>query len=212
MEQGITSGTTFSPDEPCTRGQIATFLYRCLNETGEKAYVPAEPVSPSPSRQDPKEERTPLRTLTGTGKAYSLGLDGSEFNSEDVYEAEVSVDIYSAYEAVFTVQVPFPLFQACSYSARFDDPQQSGEGFLFTCLRWDEAFADMIPWEGEHYNHRFSDMTGVQRKETSFLVQHEDEDRIGGTISWRVFITPGGGFNFDLLDSYELSCEVSSNP
>ena len=31
VEQGITKGTaptTFSPDKTCTRGQIATFLYR----------------------------------------------------------------------------------------------------------------------------------------------------------------------------------------
>ncbi len=34
VEQGITTGTgstTFSPDMACTRAQIVTFLYRCLN-------------------------------------------------------------------------------------------------------------------------------------------------------------------------------------
>ena len=33
VENSVTSGTsetTFSPDEPCTRGQIVTFLYRCV--------------------------------------------------------------------------------------------------------------------------------------------------------------------------------------
>jgi len=33
VENGITKGTsdtTFSPDAPCTRGQIVTFLYRDL--------------------------------------------------------------------------------------------------------------------------------------------------------------------------------------
>ena len=35
VENGITNGTsatTFSPDADCTRGQIVTFLYRCLAE------------------------------------------------------------------------------------------------------------------------------------------------------------------------------------
>ena len=102
VEQGITSGTsetTFSPDEPCTRGQIATFLYRCLNEAGEKTPLPEDP---EPREAAPQETARPLRTYTGTGRAYSLGLDGSEFTSEGVYEAEVTVDIYSPYEAVFT--------------------------------------------------------------------------------------------------------------
>ncbi|MGN1230929.1 MAG: S-layer homology domain-containing protein, partial [Anaerotignum sp.] len=34
-EKGITSGTgtdTFSPDAPCQRGQIVTFLYRAFEE------------------------------------------------------------------------------------------------------------------------------------------------------------------------------------
>ena len=43
------------------------------------------------------------------------------------------------------------------------------------------------------------------------MAQYKDEDRMGGVLSWRVSLTPGGGFNFDLLDGYELSCEVSSN-
>ncbi len=215
VESGITSGTseaTFSPGEYCTRGQIATFLYRCLNEVslGEKVYVPVDPVSPPPA-PEPEEEIQPQRTLFGLGKAYSLGLDGSEFTSEGVYEAEVTVEIYSSYEAVFTVKVPFPLFQACAYSVRFDDPEELGSGYIFTCLRWDEAFADIIPWEGEHYQERFSDLTGISRKETYFMAQYKDEDRMGGVLSWRVSLTPGGGFNFDLLDGYELSCEVSSN-
>lgn len=34
-ENGITSGTgdnMFSPEDPCTRGQIVTFLYRCFGK------------------------------------------------------------------------------------------------------------------------------------------------------------------------------------
>lgn len=40
VENGVASGTTettFSPDTPCTRGQIATFLYRAAQaETSAK--------------------------------------------------------------------------------------------------------------------------------------------------------------------------------
>ena len=35
VENGITAGTsatTFSPQKGCTRGQIVSFLYRCLNK------------------------------------------------------------------------------------------------------------------------------------------------------------------------------------
>ena len=50
-EQGITSGTsatTYSPDEPCTRGQMATFLWHSagsqtpVSNTKQFADVPAE--------------------------------------------------------------------------------------------------------------------------------------------------------------------------
>ncbi|MBR2047808.1 MAG: S-layer homology domain-containing protein [Oscillospiraceae bacterium] len=35
VENGITSGTsatTFAPDNPCTRAQVVTFLYRALKD------------------------------------------------------------------------------------------------------------------------------------------------------------------------------------
>ena len=35
VEKGVTNGTsatTFSPNDTCTRGQIVTFLYRCLSK------------------------------------------------------------------------------------------------------------------------------------------------------------------------------------
>jgi len=211
VEQGITEGsteTTFSPNDPCTRGQIATFLYRCLNETGTKA-EPSEAPAPV-SVQDPEKEAAPLRVLTGHGSAYSLGLDGSAFTSDGIYEAEVTVELYSDYDAVFTVQVPFPLYQACSYTVRFDDPDDPGKSYLFTCLRWDEAFDDLISWEGEHLQHRFTDLTGSGQSVVP-VTSPEEEDRIGGTISWRVLFINGGGFNFSQLENYRLSCEVNSS-
>ena len=93
VERGITSGTseaTFSPGETCTRGQIATFLYRCLNEGGEKAALPEEVIPQAPAGPEPEERIQ--RTYTGTGTAHSLGLDGSEFTSENTYEAAVQGD------------------------------------------------------------------------------------------------------------------------
>ena len=216
VEAGITEGTaetTFSPDEPCTRGQIAAFLYRCLNDSG---HVPESPPDTAPAEsgaasvpEEPDEDFRPLRTLTGVGKAYSLGLDGSEFTSEEVYEAEVSVDIYSGTEAVLTIRVPFPLFQACCYTVRFDDSDNPGEGYLFTYLRWDEAFADIIPWEGEHYIHRFTNTTGRQ-SQAAVIHEPGEDDRMGGVVTWRVRFPEGrGGFSFNRLEGYQLSCEVN---
>ena len=207
VEAGITSGTTdstFSPGEPCTRGQIVTFLYRCMNEDAGSSAAPADPA---PAQTAPADPPRPLRTLTGRGDAYSLGLDGSEFTSEEAYEAEAVVDIYSSTEAVITVQVPFPLFQACSYAVRFDDPEGLGGGCAFTCLRWDEAFSDMIPWEGEPVQFLFTDMSG---KQAGCAAAIEEEHRTDGVLSWRV-VFPSGSFSFDALDGYALSCEVTAS-
>lgn len=211
VENGITTGTgeeTFSPDALCTRGQIATFLYRCLNETGEKAELPEDPA-PSPA-QEPEEDARPQRVLTGGGRAYSLGLDGSEFTADSVYKANATVEIYSAYDAVFTVKVPFPLYQACSYTVRFDDPKQSERGYLATFLRWDEAFADMIYWEGSENSFRFTDSSGnpVSDQITcTFLEEH----RTDGELSWRVTFPEDGGFDFDKLEGYTVNCVVNSS-
>lgn len=211
VETGITSGTsetTFSPDELCTRGQIATFLYRCLNEAGEPVELPEDPAPSVSAVRETEEEIRPLRTYTGVGKAYSLGLDGSEFTSDGVYEAEVTVDVYSPYEAVFTIEVPFPLYQACSYSARFEDPDNPGKGYMFTYLRWDEAFADIIPWEGERQSYHFSNMAG-ERQDAVLAVSQREDDRIGGTVSWRLTLMKSGVFDFDALSRYQLGCEVN---
>ena len=205
VESGITDGTTettFSPNDTCTRGQIAAFLYRCMNEDGK----PELPESPSPAEEEPPEEVRPLRTLTGSGKAYSLGLDGSEFTSEEVYEAGVTVEVYSPLEAVFTIQVPFPLFQACGYSVRFERADQPGEGYVFSYLRWDEAFADIVPWEGEHYVYRFTDMAGGEG-EAAF--EPGEDDRMGGVVTWRVRFPEDSEFTFDLVEQEQLSCEVN---
>lgn len=213
VETGITSGTsetTFSPGEPCTRGQIATFLYRCLNEAGEKVQLPEEPAPQAPAEPEPQESAQPLRTYTGTGMARSLGLDGSEFTSEGVYEAAVTVDVYSPYEAVFTLQVPFPLFQACNYLVRFDNPEKPDRSFLFTFLRWDEAFADMIPWEDSHNGFRFLDTSDPG----GFLSVQQDysgDDRIGGALVRRVTFSQDSYFNFGMLDGYTPSCSVTTN-
>ncbi len=213
VESGITSGTsetTFSPDEPCTRGQIATFLYRCLNESGEKVQLSEEPDFRPAEDPEPEESAQPLRTYTAVGEARSMGLDGSEFTSEGLYEAELTVDVYSPYEAVFTIQLPFPLFQACNYLVRFDNPEKPEASYLFTFLRWDEAFADMIPWEGDHNSFRFVDTSG---RDGLLSVQQDygGDDRIGGTLVRRVTFSRDSYFTFDMLEGYAPSCFVSTN-
>ena len=213
VETGITSGSTeatFSPDAICTRGQIATFLYRCMNETPEKVELPEDPApSPAPA-PELQEEARPLRTYTGTGEARSLGLDGSEFTSDGVYDAEITVDVYSPYEAVFTINVPFPLYQASNYLVRFDSVENPRTSYIFIFQRWDEAFADLIPWEGDHNSFRFVDTSG----QDGFLSVRQDysgDDRIGGSLVRRVTFSQGSYFTFDMLDGYTPGCYVSTN-
>ncbi len=216
VEAGITSGTTdstFSPNEPCTRGQIVTFLYRCVNEVfpGETVSVPEDPAPPAPA-PELEEELRPLRTYAGTGEARSLGLDGSEFTSDGLYEANVTVDVYSPLEAVFTIDVPFPLYQACNYTVRFDSPEKPEESYIFTFLRWDEAFADMIPWEGGHNRIRFVDTGGQSAGAVSVSQDFSGDDRIGGTLVRRVTISEGSSFTFDMLGNRTVVCSVAANP
>ncbi|WP_325228921.1 S-layer homology domain-containing protein, partial [Oscillibacter sp.] len=214
VERGITSGTsetTFSPGETCTRGQIATFLYRCLSESVEKVPLPEEPIPQTPAGSEPEERVQPLRSYAGTGMARSLGLDGSEFTSAGEYEAEVAVDVYSPYEAVFTIKTPFPLYQACAYTVRFEDPESPGKGYHFTCFRRDEAFSDLLPWVGDSVQFLFSDMSGEQTR-ADYTAALQEEGRTDGVLSWRVVFTNGSGnFTYDLLEGLRLSCRVDAN-
>ena len=59
-ENGVTTGTSeymFSPNSGASRAQVATFLYRALNET-ETPVDPVEPVDPDPV--DPVEPTEPV--------------------------------------------------------------------------------------------------------------------------------------------------------
>ena len=198
------SGTVGAAVEACMFGLPAAAVSR-----GRPAEEP--PAAPAPSSEEEEKEVRPLRTLTGQGKAYSLGLDGSEFTSDGVYEATVTVEVYSSLEAVFTIQVPFPLFQACTYTARFEDSEVPGTGYIFRYLRWDEAFADILLWKGTHNDYRLTDMSGTPLT-TPFAITDTEDDRMGGTVSWRINLQGDPKFNFDRLDSLTLSCEVSCVP
>ena len=118
--------------------------------------------------------------------------------------------VADTYEAVFTVNVPFPLYQACSYQVRFQDPETPGNSYVFTFHRWDEAFADMIPWEGDHDSLLFVD-TG--RPDGSVSVQQDSggDDRIGGSLVRRVTFSPDSDFTFDMLGDFSLSCSVATS-
>ena len=207
VEQGITEGTTeatFSPEETCTRGQIAAFLYRALNEPASGDVT----IEPPEETEEPQEPETPpLRVLTCRGTAYSMGLDGSEFTNETPYEAEATVEIYSDREAAFTIQVPFPLYQAWSYSIRFEKSED--EVYAFTYNRWDEAFADMVKWEGPQQAYHFVEMTS--RPQTFQLeASQAEDDRTGGQVFWRVTLPEESSFRFHQAEAYTLSCEVHS--
>lgn len=198
VETGVTEGsseTTFSPDAPCTRGQIAVFLHRCLEQ----------PVDSDP---DALSERQPLQTLNREGSASSLGLDGSEFSSRSTYDAEVRIDIYSPTEAAFTITVPFPLFQAWDYAVRFDE-EDSGVSYVFSYLRWDEAFADLVNWPEAQDHCYLEEMTNTPQNFSLKALDVKD-DRMGGVISWRVLLPEESGFRFDDIEGYAISCDVAS--
>ena len=143
--------------------------------------------------------------------AYSLGLDGSEFTSENTYEAAVQVDVYSGQEAVLTVTVPFPLYQAWEYTVRFTSEKAV---YTFTYSRWDEAFADMVSWQGDHNLYRMTtEIVGAVPPvlETVPLeVEVSNDDRMGGVASWQVTLPRDCDFRFDETEEFTLSCEVSS--
>lgn len=206
-ENGITSGAAenaFHPDAACTRGQIVAFLYRSIGTAALEVSVEPEPEEPGTSSQGVQ----PLRTITGGGDAYSLGLDGSEFTSENVYEAKVQVAVYSDVEAVMTVTVPFPLFQAWDYTVRFTSEKAV---YSFTYSRWDEAFADMVSWQGEHKLSRMTtEIPGAAPEMVPLELEVSDDDRMGGTVSWQVILPPGCALRFDQLEGYAVSCEVNS--
>lgn len=196
VNAGVTEGrteTTFHPDDTCTRGQIVTFLYRNFSEK-----APRETDTP---------ER-PIQTLYADGNAYSLGLDASAFISDRAYEAHAQVDVYSEQEAVITMQAPFPLFQARDYSVRFGDPV-TGATYVFSYTRWDEAFEGVLDWEGEHYVYRFSELT-AHPQEYVLEVTENSDDRMGGTVTWRVTLPRKSTFRFDQTSLFQISCEIST--
>ena len=208
VETGITAGvseTQFQPDRFCTRGEIVTFLYRSLG-----GVIPQSPP-PAETEPDPELEVRPLQTLSGTGSAYSLGLDGSEFNSEDVYESEVQVAVYSDREAVFTVSVPFPLYQAWDYAVRFTSKdEENPAAYVFSYARWDEAFADMVPsWQDGASTYRLTELAG-EGKSCVLEVTDIDEDRMGGKTSWRVQLPEETPFRFTEAGDYTIASEVTS--
>lgn len=197
VKAGVTGGTTettFSPDRTCTRGQIVTFLYRNL--------AASEPETP----KDP-EELHPMQTLEGTGNAYSLGLNGSEFISGTAYAAKARAEIYSDREAVFTITVPFPLYQACNYAVRFVE-EASGISYVFSYLRWDEAFSGIMDWQGERYVYRLSELTGSP-KTFDLDVSGNEDDRMNGVVTWRVTLPEESSFRFSMAKELTFNCEVN---
>lgn len=211
VETGVTGGVTetqFHPEAPCTRGQIVTFLYRSLGGAFPESPVPTMTEAPE---EDPEPEVRPLQTLSGTGSAYSLGLDGSAFTSGEVYESTVLAEIYSGREAVFTISVPFPLYQAWDYTVRFTSTNEENPmAYVFSYARWDEAFADMVPsWQDEASTYRLTEISG-EGKSYILEVTDVEEDRMGGKTSWRVQLPDETPFRFTDAADYTLTSEVTS--
>lgn len=90
MEQGITSGTSptvFSPDESCTRGQIASFLYRAY--AGESSSTPSTPPAP-PTAKTPDDPFSFNNSSKNFGSTYAISNDALSFllSNEPAYSAQ----------------------------------------------------------------------------------------------------------------------------
>lgn len=87
VEQGVTNGTgadTFSPDNPCTRGHVAAFLYRAA---GSPAVTPATPA---------KDGEVTLADMAGIWRLTRNG-DGSPLTEK--IDIEISGTKYVAYQS-----------------------------------------------------------------------------------------------------------------
>lgn len=71
-ENGVTTGTgeyTFSPNSVVSRAQVATFLYRALDQA-EKPVDPVEPIEPvDPEPTEPVEPTDPVDPVEPTEPA-----------------------------------------------------------------------------------------------------------------------------------------------
>ena len=73
VENGITNGTgadAFSPDAPVTRGQMLTFLWRTLGESGK-----TEPAEGKPWYADAEAWADETGLTAGTAEAYSTAAN-----------------------------------------------------------------------------------------------------------------------------------------
>ena len=89
LEFGITNGTsetTFSPDKPCTRAQVVTFLYRAAHPDDFK---PDElPVAPEPPQNEPTADELELLALINAARA-ERGAAPLYFNTDCYHCAEI---------------------------------------------------------------------------------------------------------------------------
>jgi len=79
VENNITAGTakdTFSPEDPCTRGQIATFLWRAAGQ-------PAPSTSKNPFTDVKKSDYYYKAVLWAVGKGVTSGTSKTTFSPED---------------------------------------------------------------------------------------------------------------------------------
>lgn len=118
VDRGVTTGTggnTFSPDSPCTRGQVVTFLYRSMGNA-----APAAPAAPAQGTTESKlesgiwvndiqpndSEIIHIRELYKfSGSNYSFVRDvltGEEYDSIQLYEYQEGTYRVSDGKLVFT--------------------------------------------------------------------------------------------------------------
>ncbi len=93
VEKGITSGTSpsaFSPNDPCTRGQIATFLWRAAGQ-------PAPSTSKNPFSDVKKSDYYYTAVLWAVGKGVTSGTSATTFSpSEPCTRGQIAAFLWRA--------------------------------------------------------------------------------------------------------------------
>jgi len=103
LENGVTKGTsatTFSPDEPCTRAQMITFLWRMSTGQTETAETPEPTPEPMTFADRPREPYAPEPTIY---PEYQLDYYGrlTFYDSFDRYDGHAffSIGLYDTLDS-----------------------------------------------------------------------------------------------------------------
>lgn len=124
VEKNITSGTsqtTFSPNDPCTRGQIVAFLYRIAGSPGtDKSLIAI-------FNDVPADKYYCDAVAWAIEKGITVGTSATTFSPEE----------------------PCTRAEAVTFLYRYENSPSVTEGKIFSDVRTDDYYADAVSWASE---------------------------------------------------------------